>query len=271
MAQTKYTLAEAVRDTVRGRWLHSRSQVTSKGNAMTAVSFFGAACAVADISPARLRAYVSYLQRRGLSPSTINRKLSALATVLTEACEAGHIDTVPTIRRQREAPAKTRWLTEEEEGNLLRASDGTPLQYLYAFLIDTGLRIGEALALRPNDVTVTEVGRGTAHVHDGKGGKQRSIPLSLRALHSFDISHVFWQGWDYDFVRNRFDEHVALAGLEDVTLHTLRHTCASRLAQRGVSLPIIKQWMGHSSIQTTMRYAHLSTESLNVALEAIEQ
>ena len=55
-----------------------------------------------------------------------------------------------------------------------------------------------------------------------------------------------------------------------ITLHVCRHTCASRLVQAGVSLPIVQKWLGHSHISTTMRYAHLYPEDLMNAVKALE-
>jgi integrase len=60
-------------------------------------------------------------------------------------------------------------------------------------------------------------------------------------------------------------------GYEDVTIHTCRHTCASRLAQTpGINLPFVRQWLGHKSIQTTMRYAHLAPSTLDNCKRALE-
>ena len=64
---------------------------------------------------------------------------------------------------------------------------------------------------------------------------------------------------------------VKTAGCPDVTLHILRHTCASHLGQRGVNLYVVKEWLGHSSIKVTERYAHLSQGNLSGALAALEQ
>lgn len=53
-------------------------------------------------------------------------------------------------------------------------------------------------------------------------------------------------------------------------VHTLRHTCASRLVQKGVPLAVVQKWMGHLNIQTTLRYAHLAPDDLKGALDKLQ-
>jgi integrase len=65
--------------------------------------------------------------------------------------------------------------------------------------------------------------------------------------------------------------HLGLKDDSQFVPYCLRHTCASRLAQRGVHIAVIKQWMGHKTIQITMRYAHLSPDSLQAGVRALEQ
>jgi integrase len=57
---------------------------------------------------------------------------------------------------------------------------------------------------------------------------------------------------------------------DEACFHTFRHTCCSRLVQRGVPIVVVQKWMGHATIQTTMRYAHLAPDSLDIALKALE-
>ena len=57
---------------------------------------------------------------------------------------------------------------------------------------------------------------------------------------------------------------------DEACFHTFRHTTCSRLVQRGVPNLVVQKWMGHSTIQTIMRYAHLAPDSLDVALAALE-
>ena len=61
-------------------------------------------------------------------------------------------------------------------------------------------------------------------------------------------------------------------GLDDdkeFVLHCLRHTCASRLVQKGVQIQVVQQWLGHKSIQMTLRYAHLNVNNLMDAVHVL--
>jgi len=95
------------------------------------------------------------------------------------------------------------------------------------------------------------------------------IPLTDRALDSA----LKWgtvkstSGFSQKF--NRARDHARLS--EDVTPHVMRHTCASRLAQSGISVVIIKAWLGHKTIRMTDRYAHLDTSNLLVAKDVLDK
>ena len=94
----------------------------------------------------------------------------------------------------------------------------------------------------------------------------RKIPLTERALASaLQWGQLNGLGFYNRFIQAR--KHVGLG--VDVTPHTLRHTCASRLAQSGVPMAIIKVWLRHKSIRMTDRYAHLNDSKLIVARNAL--
>ena len=104
----------------------------------------------------------------------------------------------------------------------------------------------------------------------------RLVPCTSRVRNTLEIRskttnknllfyfHVNWY-------RDRFDKIRNILDLKDVVWHTLRHTCASRLVQGRVPLTHVKEWMGHKTITTTMRYAHLAPKHLQVGIDVLEQ
>lgn len=155
-------------------------------------------------------------------------------------------------------PEETRfeWLTHEEADRLIAAMP-RPYRPLLAFLNATGLRAHEALKARHEDIE-----GDVLHVL-GKGRKVRKVPLSPAALRAIeqtdsDPDEPLFAGRSYYSVakclKTRKDE---LWPDRKITLHTLRHSFASRLAKKGVELRKIMQLLGHSNIATTMRYLHL--------------
>jgi integrase len=65
-------------------------------------------------------------------------------------------------------------------------------------------------------------------------------------------------------------KQIGLKDDNEFIIHALRHTCASRLVNKGIDLYVVKEWLGHSSIQVTERYAHLSPRKLKEAVEVLE-
>jgi site-specific recombinase XerD len=112
-----------------------------------------------------------------------------------------------------------------------------------------------------------------------KGGRTRHVVLSraaielLRARTSFLVSAYVYPGTRPDrpldprsFVRWHFDPALRKAGIQGVSWHKLRHTAASRRVMAGVDLVTVKDFLGHSDIQTTMRYAHLAPAHVKSAI-----
>lgn len=235
----------------------------------------------------------------GLAPATANRYAMSLMTVMRRATEDwGFLETYPVVRLFRLNNMRFRWIDAEEELSLLQAC--TPqLRWLVIFLLETGARLGEALGLTWKEVDWEREPRPVAKFINTKSGKPRGVPLSqrcqdlLRQLQSHHatvtlaedaIDRIFiwaptgrggrgrqtgtWKPYKRPF--DAWRRAVAEAGLEDLNLHDLRHTFASRLVQRGVPLAVVKELLGHATIQMTMRYAHLSPNGLDSAITTLE-
>lgn len=218
---------------------------------------------------------IGELRGRGNSNATVNRKLSALRKLLGKALKMGEITSLPEFRRLKERAGRIRFLSYEEEDRLFAALRARSALYadLAAFLVDTGARLGEAIGLRWNDV---EAGRATFWLT--KSGRSRSVPLTRRAqqaiLDRAGCAKGPFAGVRQPQFRKVWHEAKAEAGLgadADVVPHVLRHTCASRLVQGGVDLRRVQIWLGHQTLQMTMRYAHLATRDLDICLPVLER
>ena len=191
-----------------------------------------------------------------------------------------------SVEKYPERP-RERFLTDAEFARLGRVLDeavnsgAAPLAAVTAIrlLMLTGCRKSEILTLRWKDV---DLDAGELHLADAKTGP-RAVQLSptavelLEALPRRKDSPSIFPGNDQDgrfsgggldrvwqTVRTR-------SGLDDVRMHDLRHSFASRALALGETLPVIGKLLGHSDIETTARYAHLAQDSLHETAERIAE
>jgi integrase len=269
-----WSLQEAVNRTYKVFWTGTLGEHTAMLNAEAVLDFFGASTALDKITHDDVDGFVEQLQDEGNSNATINRKLAALSKVFKLAVERrteSGLDTMPTIHRQREGVGRVRWLTFHEEQQCLSVLPHAHAEALIV-LVDTGVRLSELWRIRAEDCTFGE--RALVQVFGRKNGTYRSVPMTARVQ---DIlvrraSAVFFP-FDNRWFRSAWDKMKTTLNLTTDTQfvpHALRHTCASRLVQRGVPLLVVKEWMGHKSVLTTQRYAHLSPSNLFDAVKALE-
>jgi integrase len=183
---------------------------------------------------------------------------------------------------QREPKGRTRWLTQDEVGHLAQAclprKHGVSVAALVRFLAETGLRVGEALALRWDDLEL-EGPRAHALVRTSKNGDARWVPLTeeaAQAAHSMRTQQRGpWVGLSQSVVNHVFraarEAVLSTAGDREVVVHTLRHTAASRLVRAGVSLPVVSAWLGHRDFRSTLRYTHIDQDGLTAAARMLQE
>jgi integrase/recombinase XerD len=162
-------------------------------------------------------------------------------------------------------------LSAEEVLRVLRAFDCTKHKTIAVLCYGAGLRINEALHLKIKDI---DSARGLLHVRQGKGQKDREVPLSPRLLHSLrkyykqhrPMGEYLFPGRGKQQVlsKNAFAKvlkpAVDKAGIsKHVTAHVFRHSYATHMIEAGVDLRSVQVLMGHASIQSTARYVHLTT------------
>jgi integrase len=218
---------------------------------------------------------IGKLRERGNSNATINRKMAALSKLLRKACKMGDIHSLPEFRRQKERSGRIRFLEYGEEDRLFAAIKARceDSHRLSLFLVDTGCRLGEALGLIWNDIQQHRVSFWIT-----KSGRSRTIPLTQRAEEAVRIDAAgrkgpfsMLTGVSFRAVWNDAKNEVGLGDDDQVVPHILRHTCASRLVQGGIDIRRVQMWLGHQTLQMTMRYAHLATNDLDSCLNVLDR
>ena len=215
-------------------------------------------------------------RKRGNRNSTINRKLACLGKLLRKHHRDGHIDRLPDLSKYPERNGRIRFLSYQEEQMLFDCIDCLDPHHgnLARFLVNTGARVGEALGLRWSDVTT-----GSATFWETKANTPRTVPLTQAAasvLESERGQRPIGPFADIRYPRFRATwlkakKKAGLAQDPQVVPHILRHTCASRLAQNGVDIKRIQEFLGHRTLAMTMRYAHLAPKHLQVCAEALDE
>lgn len=192
----------------------------------------------------------------------------------------------------RSAPPRPRVLTVAEAQAILDGCEHLRDRFLFSLLLDTGVRIGEALGLRHEDLDIAQprvavIARDNDNRARAKGGRSRFIPASGQLIRLYadylaqefgalDSDYVFVNLWGrphghpltypavYDLVR-RVRRRTGVA----FSPHWFRHTYATWLLRRGAGMESVKALLGHASITTTIdTYGHLTVEDARATLEA---
>lgn len=227
------------------------------------------------------------LNQDKLHKKTINYHLAVLSKCLRTAQEWYDIEKLPKIRKfGRLQPPEFVFLSYKESERLLDHADGIWHEMILVAL-KTGLRLGELRSLDWSDIDwekrLLTVRRSLCGVRNipvpTKTDRIRYIPLVdsvCEALYERKQASgfIFVDEKNKLLLKKRLSTQLARicrqAGIRKIGWHTLRHTFASHLAMRGVQLQHIRDLLGHTRIETTLRYAHLSESSLRKAVAVLE-
>lgn len=221
--------------------------------------------------------------QRDLKPSSVNTRLRQLKAIFAWAAESGTIERNPLrdIRQVPEEAPPVRTLDQRAVAALLREAQrggGVRDVALITLLAQTGLRIAEAISLTWDDVIIRERS-GSVTVRKGKGGKTRTVPLTLTARTALSAwceaagstsgDRVFPVG--VRAAEKALERYARRAGIEGaVTPHMFRHTFCKSLVDAGESLDRVAALAGHSSLNTTARYTKPTERDLERAVSRLE-
>jgi integrase/recombinase XerC len=253
-------------------------------------------------SPSDIRSYLALLRNSEYSKATTARKLAVLRSLYKFLLRQGMVETSPvavirTPKQDKRLPScldesqigvlldAPRVLAEQEglsapAGRLLALRDRAILETIYS----SGLRISEVVGLNREDM---DIAGGTLLVR-GKGRKERLVPLGSIASVAIAEYVKAFPGKDgakgpsngvifvnklggrlsARSVRRKLDKYLVMAGIPvHCSPHTLRHSFATHMLNRGADLRSVQELLGHKSISTTQIYTHLTTERLKAVYD----
>lgn len=202
------------------------------------------------------------LDHPGLAVATCNRRLAVLRRVARLAYwRWGWLSRPVYIELQPENNQRQRYLSLQEVERLIDACDYEPTRDAVILAVYTGMRRGELFVL-----TQAHVRGDCLYLPISKNGESRTIPI-LAPMR--DAVARLPLPCAPRHMSSRFKRACRLAGLADFRFHDLRHTTASLLINGGHSLKMVQEVLGHRSVQSANRYAHLAVKTKRAALEGV--
>jgi site-specific recombinase XerD len=222
---------------------------------------------VADVRAKDLYELVTSLKRRPgkagakMGAGTINRYLAVASAVLTYARRREYIVGIPVMPWQKEDGHRVYWLSAEAEGAVVASllTSGLPEAALTVrVLTATGLRWSEFEGL---DLSMIE--GEWIRLSDTKTDTPRDVPIDPSLASELRAMVAGGRVPGYSTFRRALKSALKSAGQsEEISVHCLRHTTATRLVHAGVNLAVVKEFLGHASMETTLKYTHVSATLL---------
>lgn len=237
---------------------------------------------LSELSYKRLLGFIDY-RLRNVSAYTVKRDIANLSSALNWGISQNYltVNHCKSIKKPKIVEKIPAFFSEEELNRLLATIDNEDLTDLIRFAVNTGLRQSELISLRWKQINF----RDNYLILDNnssvtKSKKVRAIPLNLTALQiltdrqirmkSEFIFTYLGQPIKQQFISHKFNKLIKRAGLNNrLNFHSLRHTFASWLVQKGVSIYEVSKLLGHSDIRVTQIYAHLSSDNLRNAVDLL--
>jgi integrase len=275
-AVKEMTLSVALERALRTTWDGNKDWSGYNTIAKQLKKLVGGEVILKTISSSTVAQLKEDLMETGLANGTINRKLAVLSSVMHIAKDEWDVElTIPTFKLLPERNARTRVFTYEEEDRMIEWFKNCPkpeMADLVVILFDTGARLSEALRITGKDVTQS----GYVRFERTKNDEGRGIPMTDRVksiLEGLAQGSGAFPTLNKNIACKLMQDFREANSIEDSewVLHTCRHTCATRLLEAGVDIYTVKEWLGHKSIETTLRYAKMTNMKLNQAKDLLEK
>lgn len=255
-------------------FLNKKSYEQDMYRSKVILNYFGHSRYIETIKAFDIEQFKGFLVSKICGKTTANRYLEILSKMFNMAVENEWLSKNP-IKKTTKFKIQNytvRYLTEDEEKRLFKYLKGD-LRNIVIVALNTGLRKSNILNLKWENINIEFK---TIEITDNKSNKHLKIFMNKTLIDMFtSLPHVS----EYVFINKQTNKpyvklrswYTALrkAGIENFRFHDLRHTVCTRLIKNGVPLPTVQHIMGHSSIQTTMRYNHIESVDIKNAMEIL--
>jgi integrase/recombinase XerD len=232
-----------------------------------------------QLGPTEIRTYQAYLlEERKLEPNTVGLHTAALRFLFVKTLRRPYpYEDIPYPKRPRRLPII---LSQEEAARLIECASNLFHRAMLMTLYSTGVRRAELCHMKVEDI---DGDRMIIHIRQGKGGKDRDVPLdpklreTLREYYRWMRPETYLfpgteKGWRADkpittkVVWEACQEAAQRAGItKRVSPHLLRHSFATHLVENGADLSTVQALLGHTDLRATSIYLHLSQRHLKAA------
>lgn len=227
--------------------------------------------------------FLASLSHRNMSGISRARKLASLREFFRYLMLNGTLDKAPTdgVDTPRKEKRRPTYFRPEEYNRLLSEAGGNTRDYaIIQVFLQTGVRLAELCALTVDDIDLTN---RLLHVREGKGMKARSIELEKKAITAIkSYLSVRPEASNKRLFLNRYGEAIGERGVRKIVTkyriaagitkrragpHALRHTFATQKAEKGISPYRLKEWLGHTNLNTTQLYVHLAQQNAHKVMD----
>lgn len=235
-----------------------------------------------EIDYSHIEKFVNVQREKGNSNNTIRRKLAILGRIFTYALDKKYITAKPRIiKPQKTANTRLAYWTPEQEIEIietLHEQKWVYFKHFFIWQIDTGMRPKEARAIHKRQVRQDPQVGWVVDLLKTKNNQRRTIPLTERAYEAFcfhltkNSEHPFLY-WSPTKIRTAWDnlrKGLNKTNDKNFVFYTTRHTCATRLVNNTSNIKLAQQWLGHETIEETLKYAKLQPQSLLDARETLQ-
>ena len=241
------------------------------------INYVSSAIYLSEIKRKDIDGFISYcLNELKNKPVSINKKLRTLKATFNVAISWEYLKVNPIANKQflKLDQQQPRFLAREEYDKILSSIDNDEFRYYIEICFNTGCRRNEVLDLEWKDI---DFEKDLVIIRKSKSHYSREIPISLKLKEILldmkgNVNKIgkLFPNFKDNFVTKNFKNYASQAGV-NCKLHDLRHTFATYLVNKNVSIKVLQSLLGHRSINSTLVYAHTMDEAKKEAIELLNK